>query len=91
MSIALVATASYSSAQFDYSVVESGGLGIRAGTVIAAWKPLTGTIQFTDFSTPDIGDTSDATFVMDGAGANARLKLQSETGSWTVKVATRAL
>jgi len=89
--IATVATASYSSAQFDYSVVEGGGLGIRAGTVIAAWKPLAGTIQFTDFSTPDIGDTSDATFTMDGSLANARLKFTSSTGSWTVKVATRTL
>jgi hypothetical protein len=91
--IAQIATASYSSAQFDYSVVEGGGLGIRAGTVIAAWKTFTGTagIQFTDFSTPDIGDTSDATFTMDGSGANARLKFTSSTGSWAVSSSVRAL
>ena len=89
--IATVATASYSSAQWDYSVVEGGGLGIRAGTIISTWKPLAGTIEFTDFSTPDIGDTSDATFSMDGSAANARLKFTSSTGSWTVKVTARSL
>ena len=87
--VATVATASYASAQFDYSV--NDGTNYRAGTVVSVWKPLTGTIQFTDFSTPDIGNTSDATFTMDGSAANARLKFTSSAGTWTVKIATRAL
>jgi hypothetical protein len=48
-------------------------------------------IDFTDYSTPDIGDTSGATFTVDESGGNARLKFTCASGTWSVKVITRAL
>jgi len=86
--IALVAVATYSSAQFDYTV--NDGTNYRAGTVIAIWKA-GASITFTDYSTPDIGNTSDATFTMDESGGNARLKFTSSAGTWAVKSAVRTL
>ena len=86
--IALVAVATYSSAQFDYTV--NDGTNYRAGTVIAIWKA-GASITFTDYSTPDIGNTSDATFTMDESGGNARLKFTSSAGTWSVKSAVRTL
>jgi hypothetical protein len=86
--VATVAVASYSSAQFDYSV--NDGTNYRAGTCMVIWKA-GASINFTDYSTPDIGDTSDATFTVDESGGNARLKFTSSAGTWTVKVITRTL
>ena len=86
--VATVAVASYSSAQFDYSV--NDGTNFRAGTCMVIWKA-GASINFTDYSTPDIGDTSDATFTVDESGGNARLKFTSSAGTWTVKVITRTL
>ena len=86
--VASVAVATYTGAQFDYTL--NDGTNYRAGTVIAIWKAGT-SIDFTDYSTPDIGDTSDATFTMDESGGNARLKFTSSAGTWTVKLALRAL
>ena len=86
--IALVAVATYSSAQFDYTV--NDGTNYRAGTVIAIWKA-GASITFTDYSTPDVGNTSDATFTMDESGGNARLKFTSSAGTWSVKSAVRTL
>jgi hypothetical protein len=86
--IATVATSSYDSAMFDYIVKD--GTNYRAGTVMAVWNN-SGSVEFTDTSTNDIGDTLDESFVVDVSGANARLKFTSGTGTWTVKTAIRAL
>ena len=88
--IAQVAVASYTSAQFDYTV--NDGTNYRAGTVMGVWKGADGggTIKYTDISTPDIGDTSDATFTMDLSAAKARLKFTSSAGTWIVSSSIRA-
>ena len=88
--VAQVATGSYQSAHFDYYCQD--GTNYRAGTVIGVWKGADGggTIKYTDFSTPDIGDTSDATFTMDLSAAKARLKFTSSAGTWIVSSSIRA-
>jgi len=88
--IAQVATGSYQSAQFDYYCQD--GTNYRAGTVMGVWKGADGggTIKYTDFSTPDIGDTSDATFTMDLSAAKARLKFTATAGTWIVSSSVRA-
>ena len=88
--VAQVATGSYQSAQFDYYCQD--GTNYRAGTVMGVWKGADGggTIKYTDFSTPDIGDTSDATFTMDLSAAKARLKFTSSAGTWIVSSSIRA-
>ena len=86
--IATVVTGSYTSAQFDYFCQD--GTNYRAGTVIGIWKGGS-SIEYTDYSTPDIGDSSDAVFTMDLSSALARLKFTASAGTWTVKTSLRAL
>lgn len=86
--IATVATGSYDSAQFDY--VLKDGTNYRTGTVMAVWNSTTG-IEFTDTSTADIGNTSQAVLSVDTNAANVRLKLTLTSGTWTAKTAIRML
>lgn len=85
--VSTVAVASYTSAQFDYYVQD--GTNYRAGTVVGVWDG--SSIEYTDFSTADIGDSADAVWSMDISGGNARLKLSASAGTWTVKTTIRAL
>ena len=85
--VSTVAVASYTSAQFDYYVQD--GTNYRAGTVVGVWDG--SNIEYTDFSTADIGDSADAVWSMDISGGNARLKLSASAGTWTVKTTIRAL
>jgi hypothetical protein len=80
-----VNTASYNAGFFDYYTI-SGSNG-RSGTVMSFW---TGSqIQYTDNSTPDVGDTSNFAFSMSLAGSNAQLFASASSDSWTVKTSFR--
>lgn len=85
--IGTVPVASYDSAHFDYVIKDS--TNYRTGTVMAVWDGTS--VEFTDTSTNDIGDTLEEIFTVDISGGNARLKFTSGTGTWTVKTAIRAL
>jgi hypothetical protein len=78
--VAQVATASYSAAFFDYAVIS--GSNSRAGTVMSVWNG--GSVEFTDTSTSDIGNTDQVTMSVDLSGANVRLK-STTTDAWSVK------
>jgi hypothetical protein len=84
--IAQVAVASYDAAHFDYIIKD--GTNYRTGTVLAVWDG--SSIEYTETSTNDIGDTSGATFVTDISGGNARLKFSVTSGTWTVRTSVRA-
>ena len=84
--IAQVAVASYDAAHFDYVIKD--GTNFRTGTVLAVWDG--SSIEYTETSTNDIGDTSGATFVTDISGGNARLKFSVTSGTWTVRTSVRA-
>jgi len=80
-----VNTASYNAGFFDYYAM-SGSNG-RAGTVMSFWSG--SSIQYTDNSTPDVGDTTNFAFSMSLAGSNAQLFASASSDSWTVKTSFR--
>ena len=80
--VATIAVASYDAARFEY-VVKSG-LNLRSGTIMGVWDGTN--VQFTETTTNDIGVTTDITFTVAIAGANAELRANSGLGGWTVKV-----
>jgi hypothetical protein len=84
--VAQVATASYSAAFFDYAVIS--GSNSRAGTVMSVWNG--GSVEYTDTSTSDIGNTDQVTMSVDLSGANVRLK-STTTSAWTVKSLIRLI
>jgi hypothetical protein len=85
--IVTVATGSYRAGFFDYTI--SSGSNARAGTVMSVWNGAS--VQFTDNSTLDIGDTSAVTMSVDLSGANARLLAGPSTGTWTVSTTYRLI
>jgi hypothetical protein len=87
--VATLPTSSYDAAHFDY--VLKSGANLRTGTVLTIWQAGTSTIEFTDTSTADIGDTLSESFTADILGANVRLKLTGDSNTWTVKTAIRMI
>lgn len=85
--VASLPTGSFNSAFFDYNI--NDGTNYRAGTVMSVWSP--GSIEFTETSTADLGNTSQATFTVDILTGVARLRFSNTSGTWTVKTAVRAL
>jgi len=85
--VASVATGSFTAAHFDYTI--NDGTNYRTGTVMSVWSP--STVEYTDTSTNDIGNTAQASFVVDAVSGVARLKFTNVSGTWTVKTAVRAL
>lgn len=84
--VATFPTGSYDASHFDYIIKD--GTNYRTGTVMAVWNT-TGTVQFTDTSTNDIGNTLGAEFIVDTFSGNVRLKFSATTGTWTVKTSVR--
>jgi hypothetical protein len=74
-------TGSYSSAFFKYSVTK--GSNSRAGEVMAAWAG--GTLQFTDNSTLDVGDTSGVVATAIIAASSVQFNLTTADSGWTLK------
>ena len=80
-----ISTSSYTAGFFDYYVL-SGSNG-RAGTVMSIWSG--SSIQYTDNSTPDMGDTSNFAFSMSLASSNAQLFASASSVGWSVKTSFR--
>ncbi len=85
--VASFATGSYNAAYFDYTI--NDGTNYRAGTVMSVWNP--STIEYTETSTNDLGNTAQATFVVDVVSGIARLKFSNVSGTWSVKTGVRAV
>lgn len=84
-----LSTSSYDAAHFDY-VIKSGA-NLRTGTVFAVWQAGTSTVEFTDTSTNDIGDTLSEVFTVDVLSGNVRLKLTGDSNTWAVKTSVRMI
>jgi len=82
-----LATGSFDAAHFDY--VLKSGVNLRTGTVMSIWTD--GSIEFTDTSTNDIGNTRNADFTVDTNSGNVRLKFSVTSGTWTIKTSTKLL
>ena len=75
------ATGSYSAGFFKYTV--TNGANARTGEVMAVWNG--GSIQFTDNSTLDIGDTSGVTAAAVIAASSVQFNLTTATSGWRLK------
>ena len=79
---------SYSGYFFDYVVSNDGNF--RAGTVTAV--EYNGTVEFTETSTADIGNTSDLTLHCDASnGSDMKLMATATSNNWSVKVKMRLI
>jgi predicted acyltransferase (DUF342 family) len=85
--VATITTGSFNAAHFDYVI--NDGTNYRTGTVMSVWSP--GSVEFTDTSTNDIGNTAQASFTVDVVSGITRLKFTNVSGTWTVKTSVRAL
>ena len=85
--VASIPAASCDGAFFDYIVKD--GTNYRTGTVMVIEDGTS--VEFTDVSTNDIGNTAQAIFTVDIVGGLLRLKFTNSSGTWTVKTIIRAL
>lgn len=76
-------------ARWDYIVKTVAGSNIRVGTVLAAWDATANTVTYTEYSSTDIGTTTDCTFSVDDTTDTIRLRVAA-TGSYTLR-ASRSL
>jgi len=85
--IATIPSATYSAGFFDFVI--SKGSNLRAGTVYSVHDGTT--VEFTETSTQDIGDTAEVVLSVDLSGGNLRLLAETVTNEWVVKTLTRGL
>jgi hypothetical protein len=74
-------TGSYSSAFFKYTV--ANGANARTGEIMAVWND--GSIQYTDNSTVDIGDTSGVVAEVAIAASSVQFNITTATSGWKLK------
>ena len=85
--IASIPSSSYDFAHFDYSVKD--GTNYRTGTIMSIWSTA-GSIEYTDNSTNDIGNTAQAIWAVGISGNTIQLKLSVTSGTWSTKTIIRA-
>jgi hypothetical protein len=81
----------YTSVFFEYNVQNSTNL--RAGTIMAVWSA--GTLEFTETSTMDIGNTTPISFnvvlTTIGPVVYVQLRTTTTTSGWTIKSIIRSI
>jgi hypothetical protein len=88
--IATIPTSGGTAAFFDYVIQNSTKTNLRAGTIQVVWN--NSTVEYQEFSTLDIGDTSDVSFQPTINGTNMELRaVAATTSNWTVKCVGRTL
>lgn len=80
-------TSGYTGTFVDYTVL--GSLGARAGSLMGIFSGTS--VQYTETSTNDIGNTSSIEFLMTVSGGIATIKTSASTNSWTVKTIIRSI
>ena len=85
--VANVAIATYTAAFFDFVIKKT--TNVRSGTVYACHDGTS--VEFTETSTNDLGDTSDVTLSVDISGGNMRLLATVTSDDWSVKSLIRAI
>jgi hypothetical protein len=76
---------------WSYLVKSNAGTNLRAGTVIAVWDPTGNTVEYTDTSTDDIGDTSGVDLSVDITSDNVRLMCSTTSDNWSVYVQRKSI
>ena len=80
-------TASYDTAFYDYSI--RSGSNARAGQIMAIQSG--SSVNFTETTTTDFGNTTAVSFTVIVSGSNMVLTGSATTGSWTTKCIIRGL
>lgn len=80
--IETVDATTYKGAFFDYVIDD--GTNYRAGTIQSVWDGTT--IKYNDFSTVDIGDTTNFIWGMELSGGNSLLKADITGGTWDIRI-----
>jgi hypothetical protein len=62
---------------------------MRMGTVMSVWDGAN--VEYTDYSTNDIGNTDPISFTVTISGLNIRLNIIITSGTWIVKTAIRLI
>lgn len=88
--VATIPTSGGTAAFFDYIIRDSTKTNLRAGTIQVVWN--NSTVEYQEFSTLDIGDTSDVSFQPTINGSNMELRAVAATiSNWIVKCVGRTL
>jgi len=82
-----VPTSAYTSAYFDYNIVGNGSA--RAGNVMAIWSG--STVNYSETSTTDIGNTSPVTLSVGLSGGMASFTASATTNNWVMKTIVRSI
>jgi hypothetical protein len=82
-----VPISAYTGAFFEYTV--NDGTNLRAGSIMSIWSG--NTVNYTETSTTDIGNTNPITFNMISSSGFASLRTSATTNSWTVKTIVRSI
>jgi fibronectin-binding autotransporter adhesin len=80
-------TSSYDTAFFDYSI--KSGSNARAGQIMAIQSG--SSVNFTETTTTDFGNTTAVSFTVIVSGSNMVLTGSAATGSWTIKSIIRGI
>jgi hypothetical protein len=81
-----------SAAYFDYSVKNTLTSGFRAGTVIAVWDDISNISEFTDYSTSDLGGSTQwLTFNTTIQSGNVDLYANINSGNFNIKIGARLI
>jgi len=85
--IATLSTTLYDAGFFDFVVKK--GTNRRAGTLYVVHNGTT--VEFTETSTNDIGNTDDVTLSADISSGNIRMLAQTVTNDWIIKTLVRGI
>lgn len=85
--ISSIVTGSYTSAFYNYTV--SSGSNARSGQVITVWNG--SSIQYTEVTTLDVGNTNDIVVSSRLSGSYAQLITSASTSAWKVKTLSNLL
>jgi hypothetical protein len=85
--VVTVPTSSYRSAFFDYVVIS--GSNARSGIVFSVWGG--SSVEYTELSTNDIGNTNPVSLFAALNGANIELRATTTADNWSVKSLVRML
>jgi hypothetical protein len=66
------------------------GSNYRTSEIMASWDDAGNVLAFTEYSSPDVGNTTDISFSVDVNTNNVRLLATAGSGNWNVR-ATRIL
>ena len=80
-------TSSYDGAFFEY--VAKSGSDARAGQIMSLWSG--SSVNFTETTTTDFGNTSGLSFIVTVTGSNFALTGSVTTANWTIKTIVRSI